>query len=492
MLPERPPSRSERLLRSTLDRNAPAQPQSPRIHRRRHSHVPGATLTQRGSTSNGTCTPADDDDQLCRAAFLYRTAATASSPIRPHPNLSPSPSRPASPSFRPASPSPSSPRQPLQRSTVSDGNLSLQRHNSIPARKKPASLPAEPLPLTPHEQVLRARLERVLISGRVVDDKERSRERRRSRDRSFTRKDGDGAGWTWSERDNHSMLASTPPKSSTSGSSDHSNYLYQNYQHQTHHRSRSKTDPVPPPSTTPATPRRATTATQPVSSYYSKSPSLAPRHPQHPARNNSNSSSAVTTPPLTADASPVLGQDGDLMQQQSQQSIDPDDVRLLTPPPTPPLVGTATPGSTKRPGVAMYRTRTRDSTEYASSPYMYPCKRREIDGSVERLDLSLGSGAPAVGPAARCSTFNARKASERCRMMEGYVSFASVEGLGMPPDGVDDDEKEDEGKEDEKRGRGISVIGGWARRLFVGIGNQNGASATNSNHHHPRNSTTVS
>lgn len=57
-------------------------------------------------------------------------------------------------------------------------------------------------------------------------------------------------------------------------------------------------------------------------------------------------------------------------------------------------------------------------------------------------------------------------------MMEGYVSFAAVEGLGLPPDGVDDDEKdgddEKNARDEWKRGKGI--IGTWARKLFVGIG----------------------
>lgn len=238
-----------------------------------------------------------------------------------------------------------------------------------------------------------------------------------------------------------------------------------------HHRSRSKTDSSVPPSSqpTPATPRRAATA---APSHSTKSPYLPSKHPQRhpvqsphpPPRNNSNSSTTAT-PPLSADASPVLGLDNELMQQQQQQQhIDPDDMRLLTPPPTPPLTGTTTPaGSVKRPGIAMYRSRTGDSTEFGttSSPHMYPYKRREIEGSVEKLDLSLGP--PPLGT----STFNARKASERCRMMEGYVSFASVEGLGTPPDGVDDEDKDENKDREDKHGTGISA---WARRLFVGIG----------------------
>lgn len=153
-------------------------------------------------------------------------------------------------------------------------------------------------------------------------------------------------------------------------------------------------------------------------------------------------------------------------QHQHQPHNDPDDMRLLTPPPTPPLMGTTTPaGSVKRPGVAMYRSRTRDSNDFGGimpSPNMYPYKRQEVEGSVEKLDLSLPPHTPNT-----MSTFNARKASETCRMMEGYVSFANVEGLGTPPDGVDDEDKDEEKDRDDKRGRSLSA---WARRLFVGIG----------------------
>jgi hypothetical protein len=105
------------------------------------------------------------------------------------------------------------------------------------------------------------------------------------------------------------------------------------------------------------------------------------------------------------------------------------------------------------------------TTDYSSavSPYMY---RRDIDGSVEQLALPLPV------------SFNARKASERCRMMEGYVSFAQVEGLGTPPDGVDDEDDHnknnremdgEEGKRDSEGKRGRGLIGTWARKLFVGV-----------------------
>ncbi|PPQ87197.1 hypothetical protein CVT26_012562, partial [Gymnopilus dilepis] len=53
--------------------------------------------------------------------------------------------------------------------------------------------------------------------------------------------------------------------------------------------------------------------------------------------------------------------------------------------------------------------------------------------------------------------FNARKASVQCRAMQGYVSFASVEGLGEPPRGLNGEDAEgeegDDNGEGEKRGR---------------------------------------
>lgn len=113
----------------------------------------------------------------------------------------------------------------------------------------------------------------------------------------------------------------------------------------------------------------------------------------------------------------------------------------------------------------MFRSRTHEppgDSGLMTSPYLY---RREEDGSVEQLALPLAAHHHGA-------TFNARKASETCRMMEGYVSFAQVEGLGTPPDGVDDDDddgvKEGEGAAGGKRGRVLN-IGTWARKLFVGV-----------------------
>ncbi|KAJ7159057.1 hypothetical protein C8R43DRAFT_358461 [Mycena crocata] len=67
--------------------------------------------------------------------------------------------------------------------------------------------------------------------------------------------------------------------------------------------------------------------------------------------------------------------------------------------------------------------------------------------------------------------FNARKASAQCRQLEGYVSFAAVEGLGEPPSpspsgaSWDEDSEEGAGKRREGRGSiGAGIVGLWRGR----------------------------
>ncbi|KAJ7162353.1 hypothetical protein C8R46DRAFT_1283184 [Mycena filopes] len=60
--------------------------------------------------------------------------------------------------------------------------------------------------------------------------------------------------------------------------------------------------------------------------------------------------------------------------------------------------------------------------------------------------------------------FNARKASAQCRQLEGYVSFAAVEGLGEPPSPGPGGELEDDEDEAAKRKRGslgAGIVGLW-------------------------------
>lgn len=72
--------------------------------------------------------------------------------------------------------------------------------------------------------------------------------------------------------------------------------------------------------------------------------------------------------------------------------------------------------------------------------------------------------------------FNARKASTQCRAIEGYVSFASVEGLGEPPLVRDEFDGED-GRGKGRKGSvpflplgALSAALGWKR--FLGGGGE--------------------
>jgi len=131
---------------------------------------------------------------------------------------------------------------------------------------------------------------------------------------------------------------------------------------------------------------------------------------------------------------------------------------LLTPPPTPPLYSSLSATTTLAVAACESATvmprsiSTLDSCSVPNPSY----QRRAAEDSVLTLH----------------KTFNARKASERCRTMEGYVSFAQVEGLGLPPNGVDDDDdtndRQGRAEEEEKRGR-VMKIGTWARKWFVGV-----------------------
>ncbi len=53
--------------------------------------------------------------------------------------------------------------------------------------------------------------------------------------------------------------------------------------------------------------------------------------------------------------------------------------------------------------------------------------------------------------------FNAVNAAAQCRAMDGYVSFANIEGLGVP-----------QGEEDEQRSEEAKEHGRWLKWLSLG------------------------
>ncbi|EDQ98634.1 uncharacterized protein LACBIDRAFT_296061 [Laccaria bicolor S238N-H82] len=416
----RPPSRSERLLRDTLKRDE--QERLP-THRRRHS-VNVSPHPQGG-----------EDNYAARGTYLFRTAMNA--PRVP----SPSPSRHTfnhtlshyygSPEHqqrgaqpRSPSPSPSSGRRnrsshpsPLlpshghgmsRQASISQPGRPREGKHRPPAVLVPSPRPGEPMGMTPHEQVLRARLERVLCSaGRVVSDQsvqttkgERERERRRRSNEVRDEVDG----WPWREREYDSpSLVSTPPHSTSSGSSSSNipNQTREHVQFETRvnvTRNRSKTDPHPvhaPPSTTASSRRNATAPTPP-----------RPHHQQ------------VTTPSHRSKYS------------QSRERERDEDARLLTPPPTPPF-SSSFQFQEQEYHPSPYPVKTRLTPRRPThAPVPVPVSRGEGDDTCSTSSSSSLHSLPPYGyspspPQGQAGSvggspqFNARKASARCRKIEG-------------------------------------------------------------------------
>jgi len=72
----------------------------------------------------------------------------------------------------------------------------------------------------------------------------------------------------------------------------------------------------------------------------------------------------------------------------------------------------------------------------------------------------LGQQSVPNSPSPSTKHFNARKASSQCRAIEGYVSFASVEGLGEPPlvgEEFDADGRGN-GKDEDERMRAVAFL----------------------------------
>lgn len=94
--------------------------------------------------------------------------------------------------------------------------------------------------------------------------------------------------------------------------------------------------------------------------------------------------------------------------------------------------------------------------EYVPSPYKTAFVRSRY--SDEESEGVLGED-----EAAR-PRFNVRRASTQCRQIDGYVSFANVEGLGAPPE-TDSDSEEDRGR----GGRGgVTEWVRWTKRRLLG------------------------
>jgi len=98
-----------------------------------------------------------------------------------------------------------------------------------------------------------------------------------------------------------------------------------------------------------------------------------------------------------------------------------------------------------------------------------------VPGSEEdTVNPNVHSHAPLSGPRPQ---FNVRKASEQCKLIDGYVSFLNIEGLGAPPESnspaIGNDEGEGDDRSREKRMFGIGWDQ-WKKLLPLAVVGSNG------------------
>ncbi|ESK87019.1 hypothetical protein Moror_11979 [Moniliophthora roreri MCA 2997] len=271
----------------------------------------------------------------------------------------------------------------------------LARPRPSPSRTTSPSRP----PLTPHEQVLRARLERVLSASSMFgyptpsDPYANEDTNRESRPRHVKRASLPGPARSWDtgnetpsssesidhDQDPRGYLA-TPL---TSGG--HTPKDLEFFASRATSRSRSRTEPSrPAPHYSPSKPShqspKFTRSRSPINSH-SQSQSVSD------ARSESSTSSSYRNSYLYANKGK-----GRATEDVTEHS----ELEMITPPPTPP-----------------------SGTSVMSLPISKSSQTREIE-------------VPHTNMPTTPRKFDAQLASQQCRQLQGYVSFASVEGLGEP------------------------------------------------------------
>ena len=98
-----------------------------------------------------------------------------------------------------------------------------------------------------------------------------------------------------------------------------------------------------------------------------------------------------------------------------------------------------------------------------------------MPGSEEdTVDPDVHSHTPLSSPRPQ---FNVRKASEQCKLIDGYVSFLNIEGLGGPPESNSPAIGNEEGDGDDRhREKGMFGIGWdrWKKLLPLAVVGANG------------------
>ncbi|KAI0784666.1 hypothetical protein C8Q75DRAFT_377439 [Abortiporus biennis] len=315
-----------------------------------HSLKPSHSRT--GSRSRSHTDPTGGQGSQCQSTEFYGTPKSPS-PMRTH--------------YQRASKSvPSVPRTSSKRTSLDGGTAGVYD-------------------MTPHEAVLRSRLEGVLRGAKEQERRTKSRERYVYPDEKYV--GGSSSGGSGSMASSRNMSGSGEGSdwffSNSNGESPYATPLMSREQMRARERG-NFSPPRPPPLNLPRSPRQQQVP-------LSRPP--IPHTASHPPLVQSRPHVTYTTP-----SSP------------RHRNLGP-----LTPPPTPPSHG---------------------RSASTSSPQYTP--------------------------------FNAREAAAQCRAMNGYVSFANVEGLGVPDEYLNDDPEDDEAK-----GRGR-----WLKWLSIGGGKESSKEIT--------------
>ncbi|KAJ3782750.1 hypothetical protein GGU10DRAFT_73528 [Lentinula aff. detonsa] len=561
---QRPLSRSEHLLRSALLKDEFAQgsatPSSnstvnrpTKFHRRRHSH---ATVS------------ADSPFTQNSINISPLQAAVANLPSSPSGRNTPTPrSRPVSPVHTKSAPV----------THTMHTRRSPRSQSYSHALNEASTTTSTRLPLTPHEQVLRARLERVLSAGSVAlppsyqygnairsDDSSSSAdddslsytsyhelsreeyghssdlrqlrlkkaERKKHRASAPTNESG-FLGWLWKSTDldeeeiPNSMLALPIPARRQAQSQVDGYDVKRNQSNPNSPRTPRTTTLLSALNASPSlSPYRASSPYRTASPQLSPSPSRSRAHtqplPSSPNRSPYGQGYAYSPKPKHAfSLGTVPSVDREIgMNAVASGSVGQTRVngkgRMLTPPPTPPRAESALFGEGQvdspvdlsyheselqenvDPEESLMRRKKSAATKSAKGQRSLGLGRpgtKDSEDSVSSTSSSLGEAAPSISvnvtlddncesivhditttmpslspvlsPTSALSTtssFNARTASLQCRQIDGYISFASIEGLGEPPASAVPTENGDRGSMngDDREGRKKGLLG----RLF--------------------------
>ncbi|KAL0069989.1 hypothetical protein AAF712_002886 [Marasmius tenuissimus] len=357
----------------------------------------------------------------------------------------------------------------------------------------------------PYDQVVRARLERVLTSACGVNGADPScscchgytehsskREKRVSFPATPLGGGGGFFGWFWREGDeehadpDQRKYDSEYAPSSTAYSS-HSEHAYHL---PTPQRDGGHLQPVPVPLSTSYSSNRARSLTAPSSSRHS--PTLL--RSELPSR--SGSSSAASSPPrkdwivpipletvYSGEAVDATSTEPGLVERMATDEgkgkgkgpsvTVSSDEGMLTPPPTPPGEGREVPLPIPSSSTSRHHRRTHSAQAHATSANSPPKTKTQHSLRPRALSARVPSSSgdspvssrslplpptPILPPPTfeNPRKFNVRTASAQLRQVEGLVSFMAVEGLGEP-----EPEPEEEDGAKGKKGLGIGSVRRW-------------------------------